>query len=110
MDRDNIEFLYNISSYVTLNGDILNELSNQDLQQFIQSGEINTIGKTICSTINLLLPYFTKIEDRLTILENVPNANFMIAEPIKRPPRPNFPPPNKIKLSFKRKKRRRHTR
>tara|TARA_Y100000590_G_C15338714_1_gene870610 strand:+ start:309 stop:635 length:327 start_codon:yes stop_codon:yes gene_type:complete len=108
MDRDNIHFLYNISKDVKLNGEILNELSNINLKAFFTSGEITSIGKTICSTINILLPYLTNLEDRLFLLENIPSADFLEANPILKPPSPKNPPPL-IKFSFK-KKRKRHTR
>ena len=109
MNRDNIDFLYNISNNVTLDSTIINELSDENFRSFIQSNEITSIGKTICSTINILLPFFSKIDKRLCILENIPVANITEAMLIKKPPSPKFPPPNIFHFK-KKKKRNRHTR
>jgi hypothetical protein len=107
MNRNTLHFLYNISKEVHLNNEVLNELSDEKLYNFFQSGEISSIGKTICSTLNILLPYFSNIENRLLILEDIPDAYFLEAKPIIKPPSPKYGPP--VQLSEK-KKQKRHTR
>ena len=94
--RNNIDFLHSLTNDVRLNNVLLNSVTNQSLQEFLKSGELRSIGDTICSTIHLIMPYLWNIENRLYTLENIPTCNILEALPHKeKPPSPKYPPPKR---------------